>query len=357
MQQPLLGEGHDKNAVGGSNTHAHNGSHQSGHAEGCVRNEEKQNDSGQRRRQCGDDYERGKPGLEVHHDEQVDQDDGKAQATDEADVGRLHRAVLAAYGHETAARKRFAIRIDNSAHFAPNRAKVAILHRRIDIDYAADVVVIDRGKFTGALNRSNIRKNLRPLLVRAADGNILQILSGLNVVLRSLRDQVVGNAVFRVEIKHGVDLEAAAERDQHAVGDVAFGKSALCSFGAIDRDVEFWIVGLLLDAQVCNSADVTQLSQHLVGNAAVVGNVGSVDLNVDRRRQTEVQRLGHDVSRREIKRHSGKFAREPLAQGPHVAGSRVVLFVQRHEHICVGLSSEPGVVVHVVDVADRQANV
>ena len=99
------------------------------------------------------------------------------------------------------------------------------------------------------------------------------------------------------------------------------------------------------------------MSQHFVGDAAIVGNVGTVDLNVDRRRQTEVQGLGHDVGRQDIESHSGKLARELLAQGPDVAGSRVVLLIQRDKHIGIGFPGESGVVVHKVDVADRQADI
>jgi len=94
--RPFLGEGHDQDAVRGGNAHTHDGSHKSGNAERCVREEEKQNDSSQRCGECGNDDERVKPGLKVHYDEQVHQDDCKAQATDQADVGGAHRTVLAA---------------------------------------------------------------------------------------------------------------------------------------------------------------------------------------------------------------------------------------------------------------------
>ena len=51
-----------------------------------VRGDEQDpDDAGQRRRQRRDDDERIEPGLEVHHDQQVDQQDGEDQARQQAD--------------------------------------------------------------------------------------------------------------------------------------------------------------------------------------------------------------------------------------------------------------------------------
>ena len=77
MQQAFLGEGHDQNAVGGGDAHAHDGAHQRRNAERGARDEEEKNDSGERRGKRGDDDERIEPGLEVDDDEQVDEHDGE----------------------------------------------------------------------------------------------------------------------------------------------------------------------------------------------------------------------------------------------------------------------------------------
>src|SRR5271154_5550357 len=57
FSQPLLGEGDHKNTVRRRNTHAHNGAHQSGHAQGRVSKKQEDNNAGQSRRQSGDDDE------------------------------------------------------------------------------------------------------------------------------------------------------------------------------------------------------------------------------------------------------------------------------------------------------------
>ena len=54
-----------------------------------------------------------------------------------------------------------------------NRTKVPILDGRVDVDNAADIVVIDRDRLIGPLNGRDIGKDRAALLVRAADRNIL----------------------------------------------------------------------------------------------------------------------------------------------------------------------------------------
>ncbi len=185
----------------------------------------------------------------------------------------------------------------------------------------------------------------------------MQILTGLDIVLGRLRNQIVGNAIPGIEVEHRVDLDAAAERDQHAVGDVVLGKSGLRGLGAVDIDVEFRIVGLLLDAQIGNATDMSEFGKHLVGDAVISHRCRAIDLNVDRRRQTKVQRLGDDVSRQEIERNPGKFARELLTQRAHVVRGPVVLFFQRDEDVCVGRPGKSRAIVDIVDVAEWQSNV
>ena len=75
---------HHQNAVRGGNAHAHDGAHQRRNAERCVRDEQEQNDPGQRRRQRRDDDERIEPRLEVHDDQQIDQDNREAQPDEQS---------------------------------------------------------------------------------------------------------------------------------------------------------------------------------------------------------------------------------------------------------------------------------
>ena len=69
-------------------------------------------------------------------------------------------------------------------------------------------------------------------------GHVLQILQRLHRVLRRLRDQVVIDAVLRVQEESRRGLKAAAERDQQAAGDIALREAGLRGLGAVDGDVE-----------------------------------------------------------------------------------------------------------------------
>ena len=67
--------------------------------------EEEEDDAGKRGRQRGDDDEGIEPGLEVDHDQQIDEHDGEGQAGEQAEVGAVHGFDLAAQRDEGAARQ------------------------------------------------------------------------------------------------------------------------------------------------------------------------------------------------------------------------------------------------------------
>ena len=80
LGQPLFGERHDQNAVGGGDAHAHDRAHQRRHAERGMSEKQEDDDAGQRGGQSGNDDKRIEPGLKIDNDQQVDQDDGEAEA-------------------------------------------------------------------------------------------------------------------------------------------------------------------------------------------------------------------------------------------------------------------------------------
>jgi len=65
--------------------------------------EQEDHDAGQRRRQRGDDDEGVQPGLKVHDDQQVGEDDGEDEPLEQPAVRRPHGVELAAHGDEAAA--------------------------------------------------------------------------------------------------------------------------------------------------------------------------------------------------------------------------------------------------------------
>jgi hypothetical protein len=65
---------------------------------------------------------------------------------------------------------------------------------------------------------------------------------------------------------------------------------------------------------------LAQLVQHLVGDAPIAFDVRAGDVNVDRRRQTEVEDLGDDVGGQEVEGRPGKLAGQLPPKGPDVVG-------------------------------------
>ena len=93
-----------------------------------------------------------------------------------------------------------------------------------------------------------------------------------------------------------------------------------------------------------------------------VGAVGldlrADDLHVDRRRQAEVENLGHDVGRQEGERRAGKLAWQLFAHRLHVArrlGLQAV--VQGDQDIRIRRADGSGIGIGHVDAADRQADI
>ena len=67
--------------------------------------------------------------------------------------------------------------------------------------------------------------------------------------------------------------------------------------------------------------------------------------------------MGDDVGRKIVESHSRKLARELVTQSPHVVRGAMMFLFQGDQNVCIGRTREPGVVVDVVDIADRQANI
>ncbi len=83
----------------------------------------------------------------------------------------------------------------------------------------------------------------------------------------------------------------------------------MCDLGAIDGEVERGQGQHLLHVDISRPRDLSHAVRDLLGDEVVGLHVGADDLDVDGRRQTEVQDLGDDVGRLEEELHSGEAAR------------------------------------------------
>ena len=95
----------------------------------------------------------------------------------------------------------------------------------------------------------------------------------------------------------------------------------------------------------------------MVANARLASTLGPDDLNVDGRRQAEIQNLADDIGGEEIERDARKFARQPLAQLADVFVGGAMLRLQVDQNVGVhGSDRRRGAVRHV-DGAVRQADI
>ncbi len=250
-----------------------------------------------------------------------------------------------------------AVGIDDPRDVAADRAEVAPLHVGVDIDHAADVVVVDRRHLLRARDGGDVGQDRRPRSRGSGDRDVLQIVQRLDVVLRRLGRDVVVHAVLPVQEEQRRGLETAAQRVQHAARDVALGQTVLLRLGAVDIDLEVRVVELLLDARVDHAGHRAHLVEDLVGDDAVAGDVGAVDLDVDRRRHAEVQDLRDDVGRQEVERHAGKSARQVAADRRDVIRGRPVIGLERDHDVGVRGADGARGRVRQVDGAVGQADV
>ena len=80
---------------------------------------------------------------------------------------------------------------------------------------------------SAAADRGDIVENFRRSRRLRRQRQIAQVLQGLHVVLRRLRDHVVADAVLRAQPESRLRLKAAAERDQQALRHVVLRVAAL----------------------------------------------------------------------------------------------------------------------------------
>ena len=143
-------------------------------------------------------------------------------------------------------------------------------------------------------------------LVRG-DRHGLQIGERIHAVFRRAHVHEVLHADAAIEPVAGLDLRAAAQAEQDRARDVALAQADLRGFRAIDVKGEPLQISRLLHAHIHGAADVSDLLRERGGDAAIVVQVAADDLDVERRGQSEIDRLRDDVRRQEVEDRAGKL--------------------------------------------------
>ena len=92
----------------------------------------------------------------------------------------------------------------------------------------------------------------------------------------------------------------------------------------------------LLHTNINCAGHVSQLLRELSCDLMVGRQIAAQNLNVERRRQSEVNCLGYDVRRQEIELSAWKLLVQIEAQLTHVFGSRLVVCLEPNENVRVG---------------------
>ena len=238
-----------------------------------------------------------------------------------------------------------------------HRAEIAALRGCVDLHHRLNVILRHHCAGASTFDVGDAAENRRRLGLRGRDRQRLQLVQRVHFILRRLHHDGVRNAVLGTEEEGRRHLRATGEIDDHAVRHVARGHADILRARPVDIDIEAGTVGGLLNPRVGDTRDQTNAAQQLVGILEIGIRIGATDLQIDRRRRSEIQDLADDVGGQERKRHAGECARQPFPQFFHVIGGRTVSLFQLDLDVAVLRPDHAGVVVGHVDARDRHADI
>ena len=201
---------------------------------------------------------------------------------------------------------------NNLIHAIRYRTQVCPIHRAVNINDRNHVVMADGAGLDPAMNAGNVGKNLQWRAAGACNGNILQILQRIHAVLRSLHRDLVTDAALPVQPELWRGLEAAAQRSQHAIRHVRLTQTDLLRLRPVHIHRQVRRVERLLDVKIDSTRNSAQLRHHRFRQGMIAVDIRTDNLDIQWRRQAEVQNLIHDVGRQKIKSDARKVARQFL---------------------------------------------
>src|SRR5438270_2980040 len=165
-------------------------------------------------------------------------------------------------------------------------------------------------------------------------GRVLDGIDGIENVLRGLCCNQVRDTHLGVHPEVRRDLCAGTQRDIEIVGDIELGQAELGCLGAIYVEVQIRAVQDLMDVGIDNSRDTGDPALNLSGEREIRG-VESLNLDVNRRRQSEIQNLTHDVGRLEIEGQVREGLRQLLAHLRDIFTHRMVTLLKSKENLTI----------------------
>src|SRR6185437_6756235 len=192
---------------------------------------------------------------------------------------------------------------------------------------------------------------------RRRNRNIAQILKRIHLVLRRFRYDPVAHAVFWIQPERWRCLKTPAERDKNVPSHVAGVVTGLLRLRPVDIDEKLRLIERLLNAQSGGAGNHLDLLQELLREVAIRLDVPAENLNIDRRREAEVQNLTDQVGGKKVEQRSRKFRGQLAPQFRDVFVEGMVFLGQRNQDVAVRRADSSVVAVRGIRAAIRDADI
>ena len=169
-----------------------------------------------------------------------------------------------------------------------------------------------------SLDLGDVGEQLHALILPRREWQSVDCVNAIELVGGSARFYEVGNPHVRVDPVVRLHLSASGKRNEQAICDVLLCEPQLASHGLVDVDVQLGHVQDLMQMHVLHAANLADVLGDLGGHFIIFLAIQTGDLDIDGRRQSEVQNLAHDVGRLEEERQVRKPPRQFPSQGRDV---------------------------------------
>src|SRR5205823_1779323 len=143
-------------------------------------------------------------------------------------------------------------------------------------------------------------------------------------VLWSLRGDEVSNTHFGVHPEVRSYLSARAQRDVEIIGDVELRQAEFSRPGAINIKMQIGTIQDLMDMGIDDARNPGDPTLDLFSESEVIGTE-PLNLDIDRRRQAEIQDLTDNISWLKIETQTGKGFRQLLAHQCHILANGTMI--------------------------------
>src|ERR1039457_6830207 len=151
------------------------------------------------------------------------------------------------------------------------------------------------------------------------------------MILRRLDGDVITHTVLWIEPEIGSRLEASTQADQHALCDLLGIQSDLVDARAVHVEIESGQAHHLLHMYVGGAGNLAQPICDSLRDVVASAHIGAPYLNIDRRGQSKMEKLRHDIGGLKEELHARETRWEFTAQPAHVLRRRMMVF-RSEEH-------------------------